>query len=387
MNTSQRATLTAGVAAAFTLAACSAGGGKTAAVPTVEVPIIVATATATALPVSVDTPWADLGLKGHLLYSLGVQGIHYLDLATAQERVIFTLPENAWLTAASVAADGSSIVLAYAPPPGEGEVQLGYTAIYALPGDCLTRAITCTPDDLTVLVARTDPHEAYFSPIWSPDGQYIYFAHFTPSSTDNTAPFAYTLERLPMADSAATGPAEVILKDALWPSISADGGELVYVYSDPKDYTNSLFVANADGSKAHPLTDPKDFDAVDAPLFTLDGKTVIFSAVGDGPAAAGPGAALAWLDRLTGVSLAQASPPAGPLAHNVPSDWWSISVDGGAPARLSNIYDTGMFGDLSPDGQYMAYISASGLYALPVAGGDPQKLLDVSGFGTLEWVP
>ncbi len=350
--------------------------------------MIVATATATALPVGADTPWSELGLTGHLLYSLGAQGIHYLDLATAQETIVFTVPEDAWLTATSIAADGSSLALAYAPPPGEGAVQLGYTAIYALPGDCLTRALPCTPDDLTVLVDRVDPHEAYFSPIWSPDGQYLYFAHFTPSTTDNTSPFTYTLERLPMAGGAATGPAEVILKDALWPALSADGSTLVYVFSNPKDFTNNLFIANADGTNVRQLTDAQDFDAVDAPLFTLDGQTVIFSAVGAGPAAAAPSARLAWLDLLTGAKAAEASPPAWPLAHNVPSDWWSVPVAGGTATRLSNIFDTGMFGDISPDGQYMAYISASGLYALPVAGGeDPQKLLAVSGFGTLEWVP
>jgi len=372
-------------AVALLLAACAPGGGQATAVPTVNVPVIVATATATALPTSAgeNTPWSHLGITGRLMYSLGIQGIHVLDLATAQEKTIFTLPDQAWLTAASISADANVIVLAYAPPPGEGAVQLGYTSIYELPGECLTRATSCTPDDLTLLVDRTDPHEAYFSPIWSPDGRYVYFAHFTPSSADSASPFAYTLERLPMTGGAATGPLEVVLKDALWPALSADGSQMVYVYSDPKDYTNHLFIASADGTNVRELTDPGNFDAVDAPLFTLDGQTVIFSAVGDGPAVARPNSPLAWLDRLTGVKVAEA----GPLAHNVPSDWWSIPAAGGTPTRLSNIYDTGMFGDLSPDGQYMAYISASGLYALAVTGGEPEKLLAVSGFGTLEWIP
>ena len=376
--------------AGLLLAACT-GSGAATSVPTADVPIIAATATATALPVGVDTPWKDLGLSGHLLYSLGVQGLHYLDLATAEERVIFTLPEDAWLTAVSAAADGSSLALAYAPPPADGGAQLGYTGIYELPGECLTRPMPCTADDLTVLVDRTDPHEAYFSPLWSPDGAYLFFAHFTPSDAGSASPFAYTLERLPMAGGAAAGPAEAILKDGLWPALNTDGSQMVYVYSDPNDYTNSLHVAAADGTNVRPLTSPKDFTAVDAPLFTLDGQTVIFSAVGEGPAAAALRSPFAWLDALTGATAAEAAPPpappAWPLAHNVPSDWWSMPVAGGTPTRLSNQFDTGMFGDLAPDGKYMAYISASGLWALPVTGGDPQKLLDVSGYGTLEWLP
>lgn len=362
------------------LAACSPGETP---VPTVEVPLIVATATATALPVSEATPWSYLGLTGRLIYSLGVQGIHVLDLATARETVIFLLPENAWLTATSLAADGGSLVLAYAPPPGEGEVQLGYTAIYQLPGECVTRPTPCTPDDLTVLMAHEDPHEAYFSPLWAPDGQYVYFAHFTPSSNETAAPFAYTMERLPMSGGAPSGPAEVILKDALWPARSADGSEIVYVYSDPNDYTNNLYIAAADGSNPRQLTDAETFDAVDAPLFSADGERVIFSAVGERPAAAGASAPLAWIDWLMGVNVAEAAL----LAHNVPSDWWSIPAAGGTATRLTNIYDTGMFGDISPDGRTMAYISASGLYAVPVSGGEPDRLLAVSGFSTLEWVP
>ncbi|MCC7358410.1 MAG: PD40 domain-containing protein [Anaerolineales bacterium] len=381
--------------AGLLLAAC--GGGATTAAPTVEVPIIAATATATALPVGADTPWKNLGLGGHLLFSLGEQGIHYLDLATAEARVIFALPEGAWLTAVSASAGGQSLALAYAPPPAEGEVQLGYTAIYELPGECLTRGTPCTPDDLTPLVERVDPHEAYFSPLWAPDGQYLYFAHFTPSDNAGGSSFTYTMERLPMAAdpnggaASATGAAEVILNDGLWPALSADGTQLVYVYSDPRDYTNSLNLAAADGADVRQLTAPKDFTAVDAPLFTLDGQTVIFSAVGEGPAAAVLSRPFAWLDALTGATAAEAAPPpappALPPAHSVPSDWWSIPVGGGSPRRLSNRLDTGMFGDLAPDGRYMAYISASGLYVLPVTGGEPVKLLDVSGSGSLEWLP
>ncbi len=371
-------------ALAAAVAACS-GSGQATAVPTVDVPVIVATATATAPPTSAtaDTPWAALGISGRLMYSLGIQGIHLLDLATAEEKTIFTLPDKAWLTAASISADANVIVLAFAPPPAEGAAQLGYTALYELPGDCLTRAVSCTPDDLNVLVERADPHEAFFSPIWSPDGRYIYFAHFTPSAEGSATPFAYTLERLPMTGGAATGPREVVLKDALWPALSADGKQLVYVYSDPNDYSNHLFIASADGTNVRELTDSSAFQAVDAPLFSLDGQTVIFSAVGGGPAAAALNSPLAWLDLLTGATAAEASSP----AHNVPSDWWTVPAAGGTPARLSDVFDTGMFGDLAPDGKYMAYISASGLYALATTGGTPEKLLAVSGFGTLEWIP
>ncbi len=119
-------------------------------------------------------------------------------------------------------------------------------------------------------------------------------------------------------------------------------------------------------------------------LFSADGRWVIFSAVGEGPGGAGATpTALGWLDRLLGARVASAAPE----AHNVPSDWWQVPVAGGAPTRLTKLYDTALFGAAGPDGRYLAFLSASGLYLLQPDGSGLTLLLKTSSTGTVHWLP
>jgi Tol biopolymer transport system component len=365
----------------FLLAGCAGGGNETPAA-TVEVPIISATPTpATGGVIGGAPAWADMGLTGRLVYSLGTQGVQQVDLETGEQRVLFTVPKDGWLTAGSVSEADQRLALAYAPPPPEGSVQLGYTDVYLLPGDCAERAGGCTAADLTPVVERAEPNEAYFSPLWTTDGQTLYYAHFMPSQGTAGSSFKYTLERTRVPAGEPAGAREHVADDAFWPALSPDGSQIAYVYSDPNDYSNHLYVAGADGSNPRQLTTPEMFEAVDAPIFSDDGAQVIFSAVGEGPSSGGA-APLAWLDWLMGAQPAEAAP----LAHNVPSDWWEIPAAGGTPRRLTQVYDTGLFGDLSPDGRHIAYLSASGLYVIERDGSNRQLLLPISGFGTLEWI-
>jgi Tol biopolymer transport system component len=371
---------------ALLLTACSSGLSNATPEPTVFVPIIgggeaTSPANGTDVPATELAPagWVNLGLAGRLQYTLGKDGIRQLDLATGETRDVFVPVANTWLTSAATSPDGSQLAVAYAPPPPTGVAQLGYTGIYVLPGDCAERDGACTVDDLEGLVTQVNPHEAYFSPTWSADGQTLYFAHFTPSQGDSNTPFKYTLERKSLPD----GQPEILVENAIWPALSADGSQIAYVWFDPEDYSNDLFIASADGSNQRVLVDPTLFEAVDAPFFSADSEYVIFSAVGDGTGAppATPASA-GWLDRLLGARTAYAAPE----AHNVPSDWWRVPVAGGAPERLSQIFDTGLYGDAGPNDEWFTFISASGLYVMPPDGGDVTRLARVAGGGTVEWL-
>ncbi len=368
---------------ALLLTGCGVNLNVGTPVPTAFVPSVAPPGLASATPGNdAGTPapkWSTLGLKGRLVYSLGTQGIQELDLSNGKVSLIFKPPQNGWLTAASVSPDGKQIALAYGPPPAAGQPQLGYTSLYLLSGNCGSRASGCTADDLKLLLDRANPHEAYFSPVWAPDGKTLYFAHFTPSDSGSNSPFKYTLQSMAMPG----GKPQVLLQDALWPNVSADGAHIAYVYSDPKDYTNHLLMAGPDGQNPQDLVGPKSFAAVDAPFFTPDGKKLVFSAVGEGPAAGTPtpSPALSWLDQLLGVRIAAAAPD----RHQVPSDWWEIDLGSGALKRLTKQYDTSMFGAFSPDGLHIAYLSASGLWVMGPDGGKPQRLLNTTGYGTLDW--
>ncbi len=366
------------------LAACSIELSNAPPEPTIFVPIIgtgqPTQPGGTEIPATELHPaeWASLGLTGRLQYTLGKDGIQQLDLSTGETRTIFAPPADTWLTSAATSPDGTRLAVAYAPPPPQGVAQLGYTGIYELPGDCGLRADGCAAADLQPLVVQVDPHEAFFSPLWSADGQSLYFAHFTPTQSDSNTAFKYTLERMPLPD----GQAEVLVENAIWPALSPGGGQIVYVWFDPGDYSNDLFIANADGSDQRVLVDSTRFEAVDAPYFSADGEWVIFSAVGDGSGAPPTPAAAAWVDRPLGVRTAWAAPS----EHNVPSDWWRVPAAGGTPERLTQIFDTGLYGDAAPEGDWFAFISASGLYVMPSAGGDVTRLSRAGGAGTLEWL-
>jgi Tol biopolymer transport system component len=366
------------------LAACSLDISEPSPLPTAFVPLQQpaeqATATAMALLAEAEggnsaAAWAHLNLSGRIIFTAGTDGVRQLDLATGQVATLFKPPERAWLTAVAAAPKNGRLALAYAPPPPGNEVQLGYTSLYTLPGDCGQRPVGCTIDDLEVLLERTERHEAYFSPVWSPDGRYLYFAHFTPSDSASGSSFKYSLERIALPG----GQPELVVDNALWPSLSADGSRLVYVWFDQADFSDHLFVADADGQNAVRLLAPNAFEAVDSPLFTHDSQHVIFSAVGEGPSSAVQWPVLAWLDQLLGVKTA--------LAHNVPSDWWIMPSVGGQPTRLTNIYEVGLFGAISPDGQHVAFMGSSGLSVMRADGTQITPLARAAGYGTLQWVP
>lgn len=313
--------------------------------------------------------WARLNLSGHLAFTQGKLGASKLDLATGALTSLFVPPANGWLIGAATSPDGQTLAMAYGPPPPEGKVQLGYTDLYLMPADG-----SAPP---TPRLERSQVAESYFSPIWSSDGNYLYFVHFAGLPDTLTPPpelpYRYTLERLPDPTSPDTQP-EVILENAIWPALSPDGTRLAYVAVDLANYQNELYLANTDGSGATLLLPPGAFQAIDSPMFLLDGSAIIFSAVGEGPQPS-----LAWLDQVLGVQVAS--------AHNVPSDWWRVPMTGGPPERLTRIYDTGLYGDFSPDGRYIAYLSVSGLYLMTPDGKEITSLLNLQGIGTLEWIP
>jgi hypothetical protein len=241
-----------------------------------------------------------------------------MDLSTGNLTTIFRPPEKGWMNGAAISPDAGQIMLAYSPPPEAGQPEYGPTELFELPasGSSQPRRVT----------RRITQNEAFYQPVWSPDGKYVYYTHFTYKSAGDTQGLAdYRIERVLLPGVRP----QVIVDRAIWPHLSPDGTRLVYVAFDPDRQINDLYLAQADGKNPIALVPHGTFLSVDAPFFSPDSKSVVFSATGPGPAES-----LSLLDRLFGIQVA--------LANGSPSDWWRVSAGGGPPVRLTAVFQSGL---------------------------------------------
>jgi Tol biopolymer transport system component len=317
--------------------------------------------------------WADLNLTGRLVYINGISvdnvfqlQIQVLDLVTGEISTIFNAPKYSWIYYISVSPDNTQLLMSYNPPPGDGTVDQD---IYVMPVD------GSQPPQR--LFAPPTPEDDYIEVEWSPDSKYVYVTHVNyhiPPAEGQIYPL-YTIYRKALPD----GELEKIAEKAYWPRVSADSSRIVYVSVELFSRGNKLFVADADGSNAQEvvITGPRIPDIKDAPLFSADGKSLLFSA--DIPTQSyQPN----WFDKLMGVRVAKAH-------SNVPSDWWSISVEGGEMTQLTNIQSRGLFGSLSPDKQYLASYSLDGIFVMKTDGTQLTRVIPnpQSVPGTVSWIP
>lgn len=325
--------------------------------------------TSTQIPIT----WGDLDLTGKLVYINAISldnvfklQVQILDLVSGEVTTIFDAPKYSWIYYVSVSPDYTQLLMSYNPPPGDNPVDQD---IYVMPLDG-----SQPPQRLFTPPA---PEDDYMEVEWSPDSKYIYVTHVNyhiPPAKGQIYPL-YTIYRKAMPD----GQLEKVVEKAYWPRISPDSSRIAYVTVDLFESGNKLFVADANGSNAREvvITGPRVPDIKDAPLFSADGLSLIFSA--DIPTRSYQPS---WLDKLLGVRVAKAH-------SNVPSDWWTISVNGGEIIQLTNIQSRGLFGSLSPDHQYIASYSLDGIFVMKTDGTQPTQLISnpQSVPGTVSWIP
>ena len=319
---------------------------------------------------SVPVTWAGLDLTGKLLFasapltSVTPINVQTLDLITGEVETVFTTTGDAWVYYMTISPDGKQLIMSYAPPSA-GAIPSS-RALYTMPADGTTQP------QLLFDPPTADDH--YIHVEWSPDGQYIYYVHYNNAEPGPGELYpSYELFRMVYPD----GQPESVAQKAFWPRISADSSKLVYVSLDPATGLNELFVANADGSNAQKINFSGAYlpGVIDAPLFSADGNSILFSAPPP-PQAYQPN----WLDRLMGVQVAK--------AHAIPSDWWSVPVTGGELTRLTQIQTINLFASISPDQARLASVSGEGLFAMNWDGSNITQLLFNPGItGTVSWLP
>ena len=293
-------------------------------------------------------------------FSAEGQAVLVYELSTGETRLLFQAPLNAWITGLAAIPESGELIMAYAPAPEEGQAQSGMTDLSAL-------SLDGSGEPGTVL-AHVGEERSYASPLWSERAAQLYYGYYQTLGES----FTYGVERYVYPG----GEKEPVVENAIWPRLSADGRQLVYVGFEPGIGDTGLFTLDLLAASAvpQPLLLPDDFPIVDAPLFSPEGEMIYFSAVSPDPPTSGT-----WWDRLTGVQVA--------YAHDVPSDWWRMPVGGGEPERLTEIFETGLYADFSPDGEYFAFISSTGLYVMKPDGSGLQLLAEIPGlYGTLDWI-
>jgi Tol biopolymer transport system component len=315
--------------------------------------------------------WASLNLAGKLVYiSSGTvdnnasPGIQILDLAAGEVSVIFRAPESAWVFYVAVSPDAEQLVMSYIPP-SQGTTSSN-RALYLMPLD------GSAPPRL--LFPPPAPEDHYVQAEWSPDGKYIYYAHYNSNDPfDAQLNPAYDIFRMSYPD----GQPEKIAEHAFWPRISSDSARLVYVSIEPVSGRNELFVANADGSNAQrvALSGSEVPEIIDSPIFSPDGESILFSAPPP-PQAYQPN----WVEKLLGIQVAR--------AHDVPSDWWSVPVSGGAPTRLTQLQTINLFASISQDTEHLASVGGEGIFVMDLDGSNLTQLIRDPGVsGTVSWLP
>lgn len=313
-------------------------------------------------PADSPPPWSDLNLQGRLIlirHNPEGNRLIEVDLSTGDIKLLFQAPERSLLADPDVSPDGRRIVLAYSLPPVDNEIQLGYTQLFVMPSD------GSSPPEL--FLAGTYADEAFYNPVWSPDGQHVYYTHLYRREGDKAATH-YRIERAYLS-----GESEVVVEGAIWPSISPDGSQLAYLTLDPQTSVNELYMADLVRGPGAPVITADNVPTVDAHLFSPDGSEIYFSAANTDTSGA------SWFEKIDGVQVA--------YAHNVPSDWYRVAVQDGEVERLTRIGGTGLVGDFSPDGNYFAFYSEGGLFLMKPDGSEIRAMANAVLVGSMIWLP
>ncbi len=333
-------------------------------------------ASPTIAPILPNTPVkrGNLSLTGKMIYLAStvenkklLMSIQSLDLASGETTTIFNAPVDSHIFYVAVSPDNKQLIMSYYPPPVDNITI--YQALYTMPMD------GSAPPQLLFMPPTKE--DQYIQVEWSPDGKYIYYTHVNygiPFVQGQLAP-VFSIYRMPFP----SGQPELILTTAYWPRISADGNQITYVVIDPSTGLDDLFISNSDGTGAHPVPiDPSlTFNIIDAPSFSTDGQTILFSA----PA---PHKTYKpnWFEKLSGVTVVSAH-------GNTPSDLWSIPVSGGTPVQLTDIAISDIFASFSPDNEHIAFFSEGGLFVMKRDGSELTLLVpNPQGIsGTVRWLP
>jgi Tol biopolymer transport system component len=282
-------------------------------------------------------------------------GLAVYSLAERRQSVVVPVSMGQTITASAWAPDAS---------------QVAYGLFHRRQGDpALSSEIYVAEADgsnARPLAERDRPGAVLDAPVWSPDGQQVYFAYV--GQVDRR--LVQRIERI-RRDGSDRQP---VVDNAYAPEVSPDGRRLLFLRDERVGSTSgtSLWSIPTAGGEARRLIPVGRYPGLAYPRFSPDGRRIAVSILnsmsGGGPLLE----PLAWL-----------LPTA--YAHGLPWDIWTLDADGGDPRRLTDISADDPSVDWSPDGRHLAIWSGTGLYLVAADGTGLQLVSDRGGYGAFDW--
>jgi Tol biopolymer transport system component len=304
---------------------------------------------------------ATLELEGRLVYSQGPEGLWEVELESGRISQLWDLAEGGFLSGIAVSPDGREVAMSYAP---QSDSPIPRADIYIADGD---------GSNAQPLLLHRSIYESFDHPVWSPDGNWIYFTRSDVLIDDvqGTGIPVVNVERI----SAGGGEPELVIVDAEQPNFSANGSRMTYLRFNMETSTRSLWVANADGSEPmQSLPDTTFFD-ISNPRLSPNGEMVAFA--GSGEMILGAESPRSFWARLFGVQPAN--------AHGLPWDYYTMPAKGGEISKISSWGTDGAVLAWSRDGDNLALMHQGGLF---VTGWNEPRLTlltETPNHGGVDW--
>jgi Tol biopolymer transport system component len=230
------------------------------------------------------------------------------------------------------------------------------------------------------LVEESTGYVTLERPQWAPDGSAILYSyHGFIIEGGSLKGETFRAEQV----DPETGERTPLAQDAEGPTLAPDGS-LAFVRTTREG--QQLVLLEPSGTERILVTE-RMFVSLAAPRFSLDGRRIAFTAVGDGPKVGGPAPAhedqsLPWSAVLGAVRFGLETRIA--YAHGAPAKVWIADVSGGVRG-VGNLAEDEPTLAWSADGQYLAVSGSGGVYIVDVASGQPHQLAKLGGFGGIDW--